>query len=96
MTTASPRAWSRPAVIAVWWPKLRDRRTTRTRGSLAARSSTIFAVPSLDPSSTRTSSSGRPSSAAKTRSQNAAAVASSLYIGATTLSSFSSRDMLSI
>src|SRR3954462_2242407 len=30
--TASPSAWSMPAVMAIWCPKLRERSSTRTRG----------------------------------------------------------------
>jgi len=37
-TTASPRAASRPAVIATWWPKFRENRRRRRRASSLRRS----------------------------------------------------------
>ena len=61
------------------------------RGSRSASSSRIAAVPSVEPSSTITSSYGSPSSAAAERVQNSAASPSSLSIGATTLRRRSSR-----
>src|SRR5437764_901655 len=82
ITTASPRAWSRPAVIAVWWPKLRDSVTILTRSSAAAISARIAGVSSLEPSSTITSSHGRPSSASCTRAKNARAVPAEAYADA--------------
>src|SRR4051794_10874510 len=91
IATASPRAWSRPAVSATWWPKFRERRITRTRGSRSASARSCSPVESLEPSSTRTSSNGRPSRAAVQRATNAVAVSSSSNIGATTERSRSSR-----
>ena len=38
--TALPAATSIPAVIAIWWPKFRDRRSTLKRGSVS-RAATI-------------------------------------------------------
>ena len=81
---------------AVWWPKLRDSVTTRTRGSPAASSSRIFARavarPVVDEDELEREALERREHALAERR----AVSSSLNIGATTLSSVSSRDMLSI
>lgn len=55
-TTASPRATSIPAVMAIWWPKLRAKSTTRTRRSFFAMSSRTASVPSEEPSLTYTNS----------------------------------------
>ena len=96
ITVASPRARSRPAVIAAWWPKLRERVTTRTRSSAAAISRSSRGVSSVLPSSTITSSNGSPSSAAMTRRWNSTISSCSLQAGATTLSSVSSRPPLSV
>src|SRR4051795_1101831 len=93
ITTASPRAWSSPAVSAGWWPKLRESETIFTRGSSAAAASIAATVPSLEPSSTRITSNVTPSSAARTRARNGATVSSSSIIGATTLSRRSRRAM---
>ena len=41
VTTISPRARARPACIAGCWPKLRLKRTARTRGSAACRRSSV-------------------------------------------------------
>src|SRR5439155_3250958 len=89
----SPRACSRPAVSAGWWPKLRDSATTLTRGSSAAAAAIAAAVPSFEPSSTRITTCSTSASAACTRARNGATVSSSSYIGATTLSRRSSRAM---
>ncbi len=52
MTVARPVTASRPAVTAVWWPKLRERQRTTTRGSAAWMARRRMAVRSLEPSST--------------------------------------------
>lgn len=44
---ASPSAWSRPAVIAIWWPKFRLRSRTGTWGYVATRFSRTFCEPSV-------------------------------------------------
>src|SRR3954452_14919546 len=93
ITTASPRAWSSPAVSAGWWPKLRESETIFTRGSSAAAASIAATVPSLEPSSTRITSNATPSSASRTRARNGATVSSSSIIGATMLSRRSRRAM---
>jgi hypothetical protein len=67
VTIASPRARTRPACIAGCWPKLRFSRTARTRPSRSCRRSSAAKVPSVEPSSTNTSSNGVPSSAATVR-----------------------------
>src|SRR3954468_9319043 len=59
VTTTSPRARARPACIAGCWPKLRLKRTARTRASLACRRSRAANVPSVEPSSTKISSNVR-------------------------------------
>ncbi len=67
VTTIPPRARASPACIAGCWPKLRLKRTARTRGSAACTRSTAAHVPSVEPSSTRISSNGRPSRAVTVR-----------------------------
>jgi hypothetical protein len=56
ITTASPVAWSRPAAMAAWWPKLRDSRSSFTRRSAVASEATMPAEASRLPSSTKSSS----------------------------------------
>ena len=51
-TTASPRASSMPAEIATWWPKLREKLTTRTDGSSPWKRSRMAGEPSVEPSFT--------------------------------------------
>jgi hypothetical protein len=63
VTRISPRERARPACIAGCWPKLRLNLTPRTRESSAPIRSTATQVASVDPSSTKISSNGRPSSA---------------------------------
>jgi hypothetical protein len=65
---------------------LRRWRTSRTRGSALAAAWTAAAVPSVEPSSTYSSSQGRPScaNALAVRSTKRATVASSLCAGTTT------------
>jgi hypothetical protein len=79
-TTASPRAWSRPAASAISLPKLRDSATTRTRGSRAASAESTANVASRLPSSTKTASAGTPRafSASEARAQNEASPSASL------------------
>src|SRR5688572_21772627 len=91
IATASPRAWSRPAVIAIWCPNGRERCSTRSRSSASASSSRISAVPSVEPSSTTISSYGRPSRVATMRRWNSRTRSTSSSIGETTLRSRSSR-----
>ena len=56
VTMASPRASRKPAIRAAALPKLRRRRTTAISGSAAARSASTSEVPSVDPSSTKSTS----------------------------------------
>ena len=53
VTITSPRARRKPACIAGCWPKLRLKRTPRTRGSASWRASIRPKVPSVEPSSTK-------------------------------------------
>ncbi len=50
--TTSPREWSKPALMAAVWPKLRRKRTTTTRGSPSAARAASSKVSSAEPSST--------------------------------------------
>ena len=70
VTTASPRASRKPAMSAAALPKLRRRRTTPTSGSAVARSVRISEVPSVDPSSTKRTSTRRPSVRSTARSSS--------------------------
>src|SRR5688572_16193006 len=54
--TSSPRACARPVIRALWWPKLRDRSTMRTRGSRSRIRSATASESSGDPSLTKTNS----------------------------------------
>ena len=56
ITTASPSARSRPAVIAIWWPKLRENEMTLKRASLAASIFSCSRDLSFEPSLTNTTS----------------------------------------
>src|ERR687898_1605249 len=85
-TMISPRASLKPRLRASVRPRRRRWRTRRTRGSRAASAFTAAAVPSLEPSSTYTSSHGRPMSAKALAvfSTNAGTVPTSLLAGTTT------------
>lgn len=56
ITMALPFAWSNPAVIAIWCPKLRESRSTRNRLSCSCRPRMISKLPSALPSSKSTTS----------------------------------------
>ena len=56
MTTASPSARSRPAVTAIWCPKLRAKSTTTTRGSCLWSAMSFASESSALPSLTKMSS----------------------------------------
>ena len=58
VTIAPPRARDEPACIAGCWPKFRFSRTARTRGSASWSARSRAKVPSVEPSSTKTSSNG--------------------------------------
>src|SRR3954463_13261491 len=92
IATALPRACSSPAVRAAWWPKLRARCTTRTRGSESASESSSAGVPSELASSTRISSKRTSASAVWMRRNSSRTVPSSSRSGTTTLSSSSLRS----
>src|SRR5690606_17852700 len=84
-TTAFPRACSRPAVIAIWWPKLRDSRSARKRASSSCSLRITSTEPSVDPSSTRMTSAS-PSSrsmTARSREWSAGSVSRSSSTGTT-------------
>jgi hypothetical protein len=49
-TAASPSACASPALIEIWWPKLREKDSTRTRRSDAASPRRRSRVPSRLPS----------------------------------------------
>jgi hypothetical protein len=53
MTTASPPECAKPAEIAAWWPKFRDKRTSVKHASVACRSRMIRAESSELASSTK-------------------------------------------
>src|SRR6266545_7944680 len=78
VTRISPRARVKPACIAGCCPKLRVKRTARTRGSRSWRARRCSNVMSLEPSSTKSSSNGRLSTAATVRSYSSPTVPSSL------------------
>ena len=61
VTTMSPCASSKPAWSAAALPKLRRSRTTRTSSCAACRRVSAQNVPSVEPSSTKTTSHGSPS-----------------------------------
>ena len=69
--TASPAEKSRPAVRAIWWPKLREKDATRTRASRAAIPFRASRVRSALPLSTRTSSKSYAGSPSSTRHSSA-------------------------
>src|SRR3954465_12590997 len=77
----SPRMWPMAAMIAAPLPMLRGWRKTRMRGSAAASASRISGEPSRLPSSTHTSSIGRPTGLASTRATIVRSVRASLYTG---------------
>ena len=80
ITTASPSTWSRPAVNAIWWPKLREKLTPLTRASRAARSLISAHERSREPSSTSTISYERtvPLSTSVSRRYSSGTLSSSL------------------
>src|SRR5215470_9963502 len=85
ITTASPSAKSRPAVIASWWPKFRARKSSLTRSSRALSSLITSRLRSVLPSSTRMNSHS-PSIWAATASSlrcSSGSTSSSLRTGAT-------------
>ena len=67
VTIRAPSARASPACIAGCWPKLRLKRTTRTRGSRSCSARSFEYVSSVEPSSTKIASQSRPSSVAATR-----------------------------
>ncbi len=89
ITTACPRALSRPAASATSLPKLRLNETQRMRGSAAARPRMTASVPSRLPSSTNKISceATQPASTPVTRSAMSGALRSSLRTGTTIVSS---------
>ena len=66
MIARSPVTLSSPAAIATCEPKLRLRLMARTRGSRARSCSMTRIVPSVEPSSTNTSSQRCPNSESRT------------------------------
>ena len=58
--TSSPRAWAKPALRAAALPKLRRNRSPVTRGSAAAKRRITSHEPSVEPSSTKTTSRSYP------------------------------------
>ena len=87
ITTASPVALKSPAVMAAWWPKLRDRLTTERSARRLCHSRRIAAVPSVLPSSTMRISTSRSVSAsswAVRAVRNASADSASFHMGETT------------
>src|SRR5665213_1466866 len=83
--TASPRAWSSPAVSAISLPNLRESSTTRIRGSRSRAVSIATSDASRLPSSTNTISHGNASasSAALARATKASMLAASSCTGTT-------------
>ncbi|CAH2400031.1 hypothetical protein MES5069_240016 [Mesorhizobium escarrei] len=83
--TASPAAASMPAVIATWWPKLRESSISRKRGSTATTLRRYSTLPSRLPSSTKIASAS-PSNrqiSELIRSISRGSTCSSLYMGRT-------------
>src|ERR1044071_10000002 len=74
-----------PAVIAGWWPKLRDSLTMRRRGSRIAASIKIESDAAVDPSSMKTTSysSFHAREALPMRSSNRGRTGASLWTGMT-------------
>ncbi len=56
VTVTGARACAKPAASAADWPLLRPSRSTRMRGSAAASRASTAGEPSVEPSSTRSSS----------------------------------------
>src|SRR4051794_20846853 len=83
----SPRAWSMPAVSAASLPKLRDRLTTRMRGSCRLRSSRLASVSSCEPSFTNTISKRKPA-----RSRNGSTVVRNSPIDSSSLNTGTTSD----
>ena len=94
----SPRARASPACIAGCCPKLRLKRTARTRSSAACSRSSAANVPSVDPSSTKISSYGRPSASSVrvVRSYSSSSVAASFRSVTTTERSGRGRSWRSV
>ena len=80
----APFVMAIPAVTAIWWPKLRAKMTGLTLGSFRASSSMRWVEPSVEPSSTSTSSHGSPALAmtSLTRRYSSGILSNSLKMGA--------------
>lgn len=83
--TTSPAAASMPAVIAIWWPKLRDSSISSKRGSPAAMPRRKMTLVSRLPSSTKMASALASSMSSRLviRRTKSGSTASSLKIGMT-------------